>query len=544
MSKQFKLLVTEKLDQPTLTALSRHCEIDERLDLNREALIAILAPYHGLIVGGDSYVSASVIEAGENLRVIGCTVSHLDRIDVTAARDFGVDVITIQKGNAIAVAEQVLMWILRSSQGMLSGKTLGLVGYGRTAQQVARRARAFNMRVIVNQPRLTPELALEDIEPRDLHELLEESDVISLHLQSHSEPLIDSAEIALIKQGATLINFSGTNLINLDAAIHSNKFYQIITVDRGNTNELPDNVHLVKRPATATSSTFEPLARRIIDQLRIKRPSETLSLDIVPIDQVMPHEEFDQKRVDKLKASLDGEGVLKNPPLVTPWAGKYVVLDGATRTNALRQLEYPHIAVQLVHPDSNFTLHTWYHTVSHKSESAEVLYEKLAAIENVELRQMKDDEWTTAFESPNVICYFMARDESLMLCSVIDLESKPETMNDVVNAYTRWGDVERTLLTDIERLMGQFPEMATLAIFPQFKPEEVFNVAKHERLLPAGLTRFVIPGRVLQLNVAMELLKSADSLSIKRAWLNKYLAEKLARSHIRYYDEPVILIDG
>ncbi|MGB1251515.1 MAG: NAD(P)-dependent oxidoreductase [Candidatus Promineifilaceae bacterium] len=543
MIKQFKLLLTDNLDEPTLTILQRHCEVDIQLDLDREQIISILAPYHGLIVSGNQYVSASMIEAGENLRVIGCTVSHLDRIDVTAARDFGVDVITTQAGNAIAVAEQILMWILRTSSGMLSGKTLGLVGYGRTAQQVARRARAFNMRVLVNQPRLTPELALEDIEPRDLNVLLEESDVISLHLHAHSEPLIGSAEIANMKQGATLINFSDANLIDLTAAIESDNLGQVVTINRREI-DTPDHIHLVRRPQSSAGGTFEPLARRIVDQLRVKRPSETLSLDIVPIEQVMPHEEFDQKRVDKLKTSLNGEGVLKNPPLVTPWAGKYVVLDGATRTNALRQLEYPHIAVQLVHPDSNFTLHTWYHVISKKAGSAEKLYETLSTIDNIELRPMENDEWTTAFDSPNVICYFMAKDESLMLCSVINLDCKPETMNDVVNAYTVWGDVERTLLTDPQRLIGQFPEMTALAIFPQFKPEEVFDVAKHERLLPAGLTRFVIPGRVLQLNVEMARLKSADSLSSKRAWLNNYLAEKLARSHIRYYDEPVILIDG
>ena len=495
-------------------------------------------------MGGTQYVSASMIEAGENLRVIGCTVSHLDRIDVTAARDFGVDVITTQAGNAIAVAEQVLMWLLRSANGMLSGKTLGLVGYGRTAQQVARRARAFNMRVIVNQPRLTPELALEDIEPKDLHVLLEESDVISLHLHAHNDPLLGSAELARIQPGTTLINFSAANLIDLDAAIASPNVQQVITVGRNLDAHAHEKIQMVAAPHVAAPATHEPLAQRIVQQLRVKRPSETLSLDIVPIEQVMPHEEFDQKRVDKLKTSLDGEGVLKNPPLVTPWAGKYVVLDGATRTNALRQLEYPHIAVQLVHPDSNFTLHTWYHAISHKDGSLDALYRVLGAIDNIELRPMGEDEWTTAFDSPNVICYFMAKDESMMLCSVIDLDSKPESMNDVVNAYTAWGDVERTLLTDAGRLIGQFPDMTALAIFPQFKPEEVFDVAKHNRLLPAGLTRFVIPGRVLQLNVEMALLKSADSLSSKRAWLNKYLTEKLARSHIRYYDEPVILIDG
>jgi hypothetical protein len=85
--------------------------------------------------------------------------------------------------------------------------------------------------------------------------------------------------------------------------------------------------------------------------------------------------------------------------------------------------------------------------------------------------------------------------------------------------------------------------MTAVAIFPQFKAETVFKVASRGDLLPAGLTRFIIPGRILRLNADLERLKRDEPLAEKRAWFNQFLAEKLARSRLRYYQEPVILLD-
>jgi hypothetical protein len=116
-------------------------------------------------------------------------------------------------------------------------------------------------------------------------------------------------------------------------------------------------------------------------------------------------------------------------------------------------------------------------------------------------------------------------------------------MNQLVAAYTAWGTVERTLLTDRARLLAQFPQMTAVAIFPQFEPETVFEVASRGEFLPAGLTRFLIPGRILRLNADLERLKRDEPLAEKRAWFNQFLADKLARSRLRYYQEPVILLD-
>ena len=85
--------------------------------------------------------------------------------------------------------------------------------------------------------------------------------------------------------------------------------------------------------------------------------------------------------------------------------------------------------------------------------------------------------------------------------------------------------------------------MALLVVFPQFKVAEVLHAALSGDLLPAGITRFVIPGRILRLNADLAMLKSNAELSHKRAWLEQMVAEKLARRNVRFYQEPVTLLD-
>ena len=127
-------------------------------------------------------------------------------------------------------------------------------------------------------------------------------------------------------------------------------------------------------------------------------------------------------------------------------------------------------------------------------------------------------------------------------------EIEPDTprlavLNAIVDTYNAWGVVERTLLTDIDRLVAQFPKLVAVAVFPQFTPEAVFDAAANGDLLPAGLTRFVIPGRILRLNADLSRLKRDEPLAEKRSWFNEFLAGKLSRSRLRVYQEPVVLLD-
>jgi hypothetical protein len=73
--------------------------------------------------------------------------------------------------------------------------------------------------------------------------------------------------------------------------------------------------------------------------------------------------------------------------------------------------------------------------------------------------------------------------------------------------------------------------------------EQVLQIARNGQLLPSGITRFIIPGRVLRLNADLAYLQSDNSLEEKNAWLDELVDSKLSGGKIRYYQEPVYLLD-
>jgi hypothetical protein len=118
-----------------------------------------------------------------------------------------------------------------------------------------------------------------------------------------------------------------------------------------------------------------------------------------------------------------------------------------------------------------------------------------------------------------------------------------DVLNRMVESYGVWGHVERALNSDLRQLGGQFSDLAAVVRFPQFTPAQILALAAQGRTLPAGITRFVIPGRILRLNAPLDWLSSAEPLAAKQAWLDDLLRERLAQRRVRYYEEPVLLLD-
>ena len=113
----------------------------------------------------------------------------------------------------------------------------------------------------------------------------------------------------------------------------------------------------------------------------------TPDLRILPVDCLIEHEFNDSQRTAPLAHRLEAEGILKNPPIVTPLEdeeSRYVVLDGANRTTTLAYLGYPHALVQVVpYEPPQGTLTTWHHVIT--DLDLESFTSALAAVEGVEL---------------------------------------------------------------------------------------------------------------------------------------------------------------
>ncbi|HMQ32563.1 MAG TPA: phosphoglycerate dehydrogenase [Chloroflexaceae bacterium] len=238
-----RILVTEKIAPEGLAVLQRAGEVDVRLDLDRAALLGAVGDYDALVVRSATKVTAEVIEAGRQLRVIGRAGTGVDNIDVEAATRRGIIVVNAPASNNVAVAELtigLLIALARSipqAHGSLQsgrwerakyvgwevrGKTLGLVGLGRIGTEVAVRARALEMQLLAYDPVVSLDRAEQiGVELVTLDELLARSDVVSLHvpLVDQTRNLLDAGRIAKMKRGAYIINASRGGVVDEEALL-------------------------------------------------------------------------------------------------------------------------------------------------------------------------------------------------------------------------------------------------------------------------------------------------------------------------------------
>jgi phosphoglycerate dehydrogenase-like enzyme len=248
MTNEFRrprVLVCDPIAEEGIALLREHADVEVRTGLNPEELLSIVFDFEGIIVRSRTRVDARVIRHAPRLKVIARAGAGLDNIDVGAAREKDIQVVNSPDANTLAVAEHTMglllalarrlmradfslkegRWEKSSLMGTgLAGKTLGIIGFGRIGREVAIRARAFGMKILINQRRPTPELELaEGIRSVDLHDLLGESDFVTLHVPSRPENnlLIGEPELALMKPGAYLINTARGDILDEDALLRA-----------------------------------------------------------------------------------------------------------------------------------------------------------------------------------------------------------------------------------------------------------------------------------------------------------------------------------
>jgi glyoxylate reductase len=159
----------------------------------------------------------------------------------------------------------------------VSGATLGIVGLGRIGQAVARRARGFEMRILYAQRHESEAAADLGAERRDLDELLAEADIVTLHLPLTAETreLIDARRLALLRDGACLVNTSRGGVVDEEALVAELVSGRIrggldVFADEPNVPEellgLP-NVVLTPHIGSATGATREAMTRVLVDNI-------------------------------------------------------------------------------------------------------------------------------------------------------------------------------------------------------------------------------------------------------------------------------------
>ncbi|PYR28996.1 MAG: phosphoglycerate dehydrogenase [Acidobacteria bacterium] len=235
-----KIVVADDLPASALELLRAEVgwTIDARPGRPPAVLAAELSDADGLLVRSATRVDAALLSAAPHLRIIARAGTGVDNVDVDAASARGILVVNAPGANSISVAEHAWALMLALARAVpaadramkagkwekkkflgteLRGKVLGIAGLGRIGQEVARRGRAFGMRVVAHDPYISKEIAgANGVDLMSLDELCAASDYITLHLPSTPETrhTFNDERFARCKPGVRIVNTARGDLID------------------------------------------------------------------------------------------------------------------------------------------------------------------------------------------------------------------------------------------------------------------------------------------------------------------------------------------
>jgi phosphoglycerate dehydrogenase-like enzyme len=240
-----KLLIAADVDRVLIERVSA----DPRFDVtfrpvkSEEELAAIVGDCEILVTRAYSKVTRRVLDAAPRLEIIAQGTSGTDNIDETAARERGIRIISLPGENANAVAELVIGFLIAMTRTIprytrevvagvwqrddcatrheLAHHTLGIVGLGEVGMRVARLARAFSMRVVAFDPYLDDFTSRNADRAATLSELLQVTDILTLHvpLTNETRRMIAAPQLAAMKRGSYVVNASRGEVLDQGAAL-------------------------------------------------------------------------------------------------------------------------------------------------------------------------------------------------------------------------------------------------------------------------------------------------------------------------------------
>ena len=248
-----KILASDGMEKSAIAALeAKGCQVDVQF-YEPDALCEAVKDYDALIVRSATKVREPQIDAAcmtGKLKIVIRAGVGIDNIDKVCAEGHGISVCNTPRASSNAVAELALAhmlsvarfisaaghtmregkWEKKAYEGIeLSGKTVGIVGYGRIGQTLGKSCQALGMNVLAYDIYKVPKLECETMRYVEMDELLANSDFVSLHVPSlPGQPLINAETLAKMKDGVIIVNTSrGTNVDEaaLLDALNSGKVY-------------------------------------------------------------------------------------------------------------------------------------------------------------------------------------------------------------------------------------------------------------------------------------------------------------------------------
>ncbi|ARJ51185.1 bifunctional transcriptional regulator/O-phospho-L-serine synthase SbnI [Staphylococcus lutrae] len=248
------------------------------------------------------------------------------------------------------------------------------------------------------------------------------------------------------------------------------------------------------------------------------------TLQLVSVDKIDLHEAYEPGRLEKTKASIEKEQRLRHPVLVVKTKlGRYMVIDGVHRYMSLRMLGCQMIPVQIIHR-TQYSIGSWHHKIRSGRWCDILANEPLLP-------------WTTEVrETPPFITMCDSHTEYYLYKADLGNHSL-EAWKKIVQCYSSRCKVER--IPHRTRLCLDSGDV--LMKYPPLQMSEIEAIVNKGQKVPAGVTRFNIVGRCLNLQVPLRLLTGRDALTQHRQW-RTFLQKKI--ENMRCYTEKVYLIEG
>ena len=288
---KMKILLADQIDQKALSEIRKLATVKDASKLSRASLLKLVPSYEILIVRSRTKADSVLLKKAKKLKAVARAGVGLDNIDVDYCNEHNIKVINTPEAPTISVAELTVglmlslfrkipqadssvknkKWLKSELTGKeLFGKTLGIIGFGRIGPQVAQRAKAFRMEILISDKRASAEQVRDFGQLVSLPELLRRSDIITLHvpLTEETENMISDNEFKQMKNGAYLINTARGPIIDEQAlakALKSGKLAGVALDVYWNETPLKSKIMQFKDKAVLMphigSQTFEAQER-------------------------------------------------------------------------------------------------------------------------------------------------------------------------------------------------------------------------------------------------------------------------------------------
>lgn len=280
------------------------------------------------------------------------------------------------------------------------------------------------------------------------------------------------------------------------------------------------------------------------------KPLESVPhLELVPTQQVRFHEHPERRRTLKLVERIRREAILRNPPIVARLRpDAFVLLDGANRVSAFADLGLSHVPVQVIdYGCHEVQLKGWHHLLLDGRSLG--LKESYAKLPGVRLERVEHEALSGLLElrqvcgvlmDENATCWGLFPESG----STFDLRAWVTVLDAMVSAYEGRTELERIKLADYDDLPDVFQSIEhQLVLVPTLTKTELLHLVDGGVKMPTGLTRHLIPGRALGLNLELSFLSELATDAEKKAHFQRFLEDLEIQGRIRFYEESVFILN-